>query len=142
MGNCGARVVISILVILVIAGCSDGKTVSTDASTSSAAAKPVDRGHLETVNAKSISGWAWNHRNPDDPVDVNIYDGDTLITSVSANGFRQDLLDGKKGNGKHHFSCTTPASFLDNKEHTVHARVAGTDIELVNSPKVVRLKPR
>jgi hypothetical protein len=122
--------------------CSNGEAVPTRGGSPSAGTTVVDRGHFEAVNAESISGWAWDPQKPDVPVDVNIYDGDRLLVTVPANEFRQDLLNAKKGNGKHRFRCTTPVSLSDGQSHTIHARIAPTDTELLNSPKVIQLNPK
>jgi len=142
MVNHYAKCVLGAALLFLIAGCSNGEAVPEAADAPSAAGNPVDRGHLEKVNAKSISGWAWDDQRPDEPVEVNIYDGDNLLATVSANEFRQDLLDAKKGDGKHRFSFATPASLGDGQPHTIHARIAGRDIELINSPKVLKFQPR
>jgi hypothetical protein len=117
-----------------VAGCFDAS-----GRTPSVPRLQVDCGHLGTVTAESISGWAWDGHDPDEPVEVDIYDGDELLTTVTADEFRQELVEAKRGNGRHHFTCPTPVELCDGRRHTVHVRVAGTDLELMYSPRTVEL---
>jgi hypothetical protein len=92
----------------------------------------VPRGALDAADAEQIRGWAFDPQHPDDPVRVEIYDGEALAATVVAGEFRQDLLDQKLGNGKHGFSGRTPGHFLDGKPHTLRLVLAGTEVELAN----------
>jgi RHS repeat-associated protein len=94
-------------------------------------------GYLDSADCNSISGWAWDGNQPSTSINVDIYDGNTFILSVAANQFRQDLLNAGLGNGYHGFSFATPASLKNGVAHTIHAKVAGTWIELGLSPKTV-----
>jgi hypothetical protein len=38
-------------------------------------------------------GWAWDANHPNTSINVDVYDGNTLIATVAANQFRQDLLN-------------------------------------------------
>jgi len=100
----------------------------------------VLEGVLETAHDSLISGWAWHKDRPDDPVDVELFDGQTSLMTVRADGFRKDLLDAKIGNGKHRFEVATPASLKDGKAHEIHARIAETSVELKDSPKQYQFK--
>jgi hypothetical protein len=103
------------------------------------ATKPTDRaeieGSLDLVDAQQIAGWAWDRAHPEDVVPVEIYDGTTLLSTVPADRFRQDLLEAHKGNGTHGF--VSPHAFDSNGRHTIHALALGK--ELVGSPKALPL---
>ena len=83
----------------------------------SAKASPTPRsnyaGHHGTTNCGQIAGWAWDSTRPDTPVNVDIYDGETLIATVVADSLRNDLLKANKGNGKHAFSYRVPDRLKD-----------------------------
>jgi hypothetical protein len=100
-----------------------------------------DDGYLDGADCTQIWGWAWDRNAPNTPVNVNIYDGNTLIASnVAANLFRQDLLNAGKGNGYHAFVINTPASLKDGKPHSVSVRFAsGTNSQnnLGSSPRQI-----
>jgi hypothetical protein len=70
---------------------------------------------------------------------VDIYDGDTKLTTVQAGEFRQDLAT--MGNGKHAFQFPTPDALKkDGKPHKIGARFAGTNKQLSGSPKDLKLQ--
>lgn len=91
---------------------------------------PRNEGEVEVVNCDVISGWAWDQTRPDVPIDVDIYDGTTLLARVSANIFRQGLYYYGVGDGRHGFSFPTPASLRDGQPHSIRVRYAGTDIDI------------
>ena len=90
-------------------------------------------GKFELVNANVILGWAMDRTKPNQPVIVDIYDDATLLVSLGAGEFRQDLLAAGKGDGKHAFKVATPESLKDGKPHVIHAKCAG--VELPSSPR-------
>jgi hypothetical protein len=100
-----------------------------------------DDGYLDGADCTQIWGWAWDRNAPNTPVNVNIYDGNTLIASnVPANIFRQDLLNAGKGNGYHAFAINTPTSLKDGKPHSISVRFAsGTNSQnnLGSSPRLI-----
>lgn len=90
---------------------------------------------LDVVDSERIHGWAWDVNDPDRPVELIIYDGNDMITTIVADDFRQDLLDAGKGNGKHAFDLPFPAELCDGAEHLIHAQVVG-------EPPMLGLLPR
>lgn len=102
---------------------------------------PRTEGYLDGANCEAIYGWAWDRQQPDAQVNVEIYDGGSLLATVPASNFRQDLLDAGAGNGQHGFTYPTPASLKDAQPHSIHARVAGTDFDVYESPKIVTCSP-
>jgi hypothetical protein len=97
-------------------------------------------GNIDKIDREQIGGWAWDKNQPDTPIKVDIYDGDKLIGTATADVFRKDLQDEGMGNGKHGFSYPTPDSLKDGKPHTVRVKTSGTNIEIGGSPKVVTLR--
>jgi hypothetical protein len=98
----------------------------------------ADAGVLEGVDRNGISGWAWDKSAPNKAVKVDIYDGEKLLATVVADVPREDLAAAGKGDGRHGFSCASPAALTDGKPHVVHARINGTGIELSGSPKTLK----
>jgi hypothetical protein len=96
-------------------------------------------GVLEQANEEEIAGWARDRNQPNSAVQVNIYDGETLLATLPADGFRQDLLDQGMGDGRHGFSYPTPASLKDSRSHTIRVKMAGNNAELFASPKTIVL---
>ena len=95
---------------------------------------PIE-GYLEAVNVKEVVGWAWNKDQPQVAVDVEILDGDRVITRVPAADARDDLRKNNIGDGKHGFAIPTPEHFKDGAIHSVHVRVVGEVNDLKNSPR-------
>jgi len=87
-------------------------------------------GFLEMVTCDVLSGWAWAPSQPETPLKIDLYDGDRLLATTSAELFRQDLLDGRKGNGRHQFIQKTPPAIRDGQLHSIRARVQGTSFTL------------
>src|SRR5262249_18522225 len=87
-------------------------------------------GTIDSVEGTQIAGWAWDMNHPDDPVSVDIYQDDTLLASVLADEFRQDLLDAGKGNGRHAFFHTVSSLPEGEKVLRVRVKISGTDVEL------------
>jgi hypothetical protein len=99
------------------------------------ASPSMARGTLDRVGCERIEGWAWNPQRPDTPIEVELYDGENLLATVIADRLRQDLVRGKKGDGRHGFVFTTPASLKDGNNHEIHAKVPGTGFDLNKSPQ-------
>jgi hypothetical protein len=63
-------------------------------------------------------------------VNVDIYDGDTLLATVAADQFRQDLATAGKGDGRHGFVYTVPTSLKDGRPHAIRLTISGTQVDL------------
>jgi len=98
-------------------------------------------GFLDRVDCQMISGWAFDAKRPDLPINVEIFDGEVLLKTVPANVFRPDLLDAAKGNGRHSFAIPIPASLNDGNAHSLRAKVEGTGFELRRSRQTERVEP-
>jgi hypothetical protein len=125
-------------------GSTDWAVTSLDSSVRQKSFKSVFRkawpryeGHHDLADCKWIQGWVWDMKRPGTPVDVEIYDGDTLLVTVTANGYREDLLQVCKGNGKHAFRYPVPRHLRDGRPHSIHVKVAGSDYYLGSTPKEI-----
>jgi SAM-dependent methyltransferase len=87
-------------------------------------------GYIEAIEGDQICGWAWDELHPGTPTSLDVYDGKTLLATISAEQFRQDLLDAGIGDGKHGFLCTLPRALRGGRRHAVRVKVSGTDVEL------------
>ena len=94
-------------------------------------------GFHDTSDCAGISGWAWDRSRPNSPIAVDLYDGDRLLAKLSADRFRQDLLEGGKGNGSHGLTYAWPPSVRDGRPHTIRLKVSGTDVELQNTARSI-----
>lgn len=135
----------TLVLTLVAGGCStqsppagDGNSDRSQPSASSVGSPPSTpskpagayEGFLETVSCDSLSGWAWDMSQPESPLMIDLYDGDRLVATTSAELFRQDLLEARKGNGRHQFIQPTPSEIKNGQPHSLRALVKGTSFTL------------
>ena len=92
---------------------------------------------IQGVNCNAISGWVWDKYKPKAPVLVELWDGDHFLTNISADQFRQDLLDAGYGNGRHAFRLPTPPQIKDGQSHSIRLRVADARSDLASTQSVV-----
>ena len=98
---------------------------------------PQLQGFHDAAGCDSIQGWAWDQASPNSPVSVDIYDGNTFIAIVSANMYREDLLNAL-GSPNHGFSFLTPAALKDGAVHTINVKFSGTSILLSNTTRKIQ----
>ena len=84
------------------------------------------QGSLDVASCGSITGWAWDSTQPNTHINVDLYDGTTLIETVAANIYNAGLYGAGIGNGEHEYVFTTPASLKNGQNHTIHGMIAGT----------------
>lgn len=105
-------------------------------NSASPSAPPAYEGYLDVVNCDAIIAWGWDSNRPNDPVKLDIYDGNLLLATVVAEHFRQDLLNAGKGNGKHYVIWNVPVQLKDGKPHVITVKYGGTALE-VAPPKEI-----
>lgn len=120
---------------LSLLSCSGNKPTGNSSSPAPSSGPPAYEGYHDIANCNAILAWGWDMNRPNDPVKLDIYDGNVLLTTVSADGFREDLLNVGKGNGKHAMYFPVPPQLKDGKKHIITIKFAGTTVELSNGPK-------
>jgi hypothetical protein len=95
------------------------------------------RGHHGYTDCQWIRGWVWDSGDSDAVFQVDVYDGITLLGTVTADQFRSDLRDAGIGTGKHGFALRVPASLRNGKPHTIRVRLHGTDVDLADTPQTI-----
>jgi|GEM_PF-1232687 len=86
-------------------------------------------GRHDGQGCNAIEGWAWDANDPSGTVNVDIYDGATLISTVACTLYRQDLAD-VIGNPYHGFIFHTPDILRDGHPHTITVKFGGTNTNL------------
>ncbi len=94
----------------------------------------VYEGVHEYTACDVIRAWAWKPNQPEETVDVDVFDGDALVVTQSADVYRRDLLAAGKGDGSHGFELRTPSRLRDGEPHTIRLRVSGSSFDLTNTP--------
>lgn len=94
-------------------------------------------GHHEASDCVRTAGWVWDRTRPDAPVVVEIYDGDRRIGTAIADVYRRGLAESEKGGGSHAFYFEHPDELRDGRAHELSVTVAGGDVALLASPRVI-----
>jgi hypothetical protein len=90
------------------------------------------------ASCERVSGWAYDLSNPDSSIDVSIYDGDSLLTTLHANLSRPAVRAAGHGTGVYGFEYAIPTSLKDGRSHTISVRVTANGRELYGSPKSLK----
>lgn len=100
-------------------------------------AGPAADGFLDGGDCLGTTGWAWDPAHPDTPVTLDVWSGESLLGTVTADWFRWDLLATGRGNGQHAFRFVFPAQGSLGTGRAVTVRFAGTNRGLRGSPTTV-----
>jgi len=100
--------------------------------------EPEFEGFHDVASPEVVVGWAWDRKRPSRPLLVDIFDGGRLLSRVTANEPRNDLLSAGKGDGSHGFTYRVPARLRDGKKHVIRVQVAGSRFPLEATPKSFR----
>lgn len=89
------------------------------------------QGFIDAIERGVVYGWAWNPRQPMERVDVEILHGETQLTTVRADLFRDDLVDLEIGDGQHAFEYTLPEELIGRIDPAeIEVRFAGSEVPL------------
>ena len=80
-------------------------------------------GYLDSASNTEIAGWVYHGDNPNTPLTVEILADGSVLATIIADGFREDLLRAGKGNGNHAFRFSMPAG--QSAKSRLRARVTG-----------------
>ncbi len=90
-------------------------------------------GWQDETNGVYVSGWAWDRDRPSAQLDVEIYDGGTLLATIAADTLRTDLREADIGDGRHGFTYLLDRHIRDRRAHHITVRVAETGVTLRDS---------
>src|SRR5262245_7608744 len=93
-------------------------------------APPTFAGFVDHAGCDFIGGWAADRAQPNTPIMASLYDGTTLLTTVTTNGSRPDVGTFLGDNGVHGFNIPTPVSLKDGVAHSVHVKFESSTTEL------------
>jgi O-antigen biosynthesis protein len=91
-------------------------------------------GNVDRICLEEISGWVWDPVHPNDAVDIEILDGDTVVLKMPADQLREDLIARGKGNGRHGFTVPNVGGIFPLSRHRVRVRRASDGWDLPASP--------
>ena len=100
---------------------------------------PDPKGNFEGVRDHHALGWAFDPQRPGDRLTVEIVCDGRVVASGPADRFRPDLLKAGLGDGRCHFDLPLSPVLFDGRDHTLVARVAGTERQIHGGPHVVNI---
>jgi len=113
-------------------------SASTTATIASGGTPPNYEGYFDGANCDGLWGWAADRNRLNTSINVDIYDGSTLIlANVPANQSRPDVGSYLGDNGLHGFGLATPASLKNGQPHSLTVKFAGTSQSLTLSPRSI-----
>jgi GT2 family glycosyltransferase/glycosyltransferase involved in cell wall biosynthesis len=89
--------------------------------------KPKMRGNLDSFVNGVVEGWAIDESAPMRRLQVEIWRDNVLLDAAEASLPREDLAAAKLGDGKCAFRIRVPAGPSDGKEHTIFAKISGSE---------------
>jgi hypothetical protein len=98
-------------------------------------------GMVLSADDHAIAGGVWDMTRPDHRVRVAIYDGETLLATVVADQFGQQILDHKIGDGRHGFVYIFPARLKDGRVHEIRVCSAETGFLLRQGARRILFRP-
>lgn len=113
---------------------SSSTNLSNSPKSLSCGAPPAYEGWVDFADCNVIRGWAADKSRLNTSINVGIYDGTTLLTSVPASQLRSDVGAYLKDNGLHGFNVATPDA-LKTGQHTLSVKFESLATQLSNSPK-------
>ena len=95
------------------------------------------QGAIETADCDTVVGYVWDRSHPKESLSVDILDGNTVIGTVSADIYRNNLFTEGIHRGPYGFSFQLPPSVRDGNLHRIGVRVSVSNVPLRDSPKPV-----
>lgn len=97
----------------------------------------VYEGFIDHVSCDSITGWAADRNRLNTSINVKIYDGATLVSTVLARDLRTDVGNYLGDNGRHGFAIPLPSRFKDGQQHILRVRFEESTTNLNGSPQTL-----
>lgn len=95
------------------------------------------QGFLDRADLSGISGWARDTEEVSRRVELEVFDGETLLTRVVADRLRPDLLRAEIGDGCYGFWVQFPEGLLPCAVHQISVRFKDGHAHVAKSPKLV-----
>lgn len=102
-----------------------------------AATRTTLQSNIDSAGWTGITGWVWNPGNPGERIVLELSDGDSVLATVLATEYREDLEAAGIGDGRHGFSMTFTETLLPQARHVLHLRPVGSEADLPSFPLVL-----
>lgn len=119
-----------------VATATPNGTEPATAAAADAVREPEVQGFIERMEPTRVSGWAWDRTAPGCALEIEIQVDGRAVGTTKADRFRQDLKDGRIGDGCHAFQVFLDEPLPIPEPHRIsawaHAGVDGTAVPLVD----------
>ena len=95
------------------------------------------QGRVDVVSPHRIAGWARDLAAPNHPVVVRIIDNGTVIGTVTANRYRDDLSQAGVGDGDCSFVLELAQALSSDIRHVIQVQWQANDQDLPGSPRII-----
>jgi RHS repeat-associated protein len=112
-------------------------TVTVGVTTSGCPTPPLYEGWLDGADCSTIFGWAADRNRLNTSINVDVYDGATLLATVPANQLRSDVGAYLGDNGLHGYSYAVPTSLKNGQPHSITVKFSGTGTNLAGTPRSI-----
>ena len=92
---------------------------------------------IDFADWTGIRGWVWDPQEPQKRIALELLDGDTVLATVLASEYREDLEQAGIGDGRHGFSISFGETLLPYARHVLHLRPVGSRVEMPRFPLVL-----
>jgi glycosyltransferase involved in cell wall biosynthesis len=99
-------------------------------------------GYIDSVSHDRIQGWAHLPDHPEEPVELEVLDGDGVIARVVADRYRADLAAAGVSTGRHGFELYFAGGLAPERRHDLHIRRVQGGAPLGQSPVALPPVPR
>jgi hypothetical protein len=136
-------VIATMMSITLFAACTEGDDANTPANAAATSSPQTANtagsankspsgyyGAVDYRDCNEVKGWVWNGADPNAAIRVELYVDGKLADTQPARNPRPDLKSSNLGTGNYGFAIKIPASYKDGNQHTVSAKVAGSDYTL------------
>jgi GT2 family glycosyltransferase/glycosyltransferase involved in cell wall biosynthesis len=94
-------------------------------------------GFIDAMSTDLIRGWAWDATTPNEPIAIEVLDGETIVLKLMADLYRPDLHEAGFGDGRHGFIIVTPGAIFTKSHHKLRIRRATDGVDLGNSGQII-----
>ncbi len=93
--------------------------------------------NIDFADWTGVKGWIWDPQQPQKRIALELLDGDTVLATVLASEYREDLEQAGIGDGRYGFSISFGETLLPYARHVLHLRPVGSKVEMPRFPLVL-----
>jgi glycosyltransferase involved in cell wall biosynthesis len=94
-------------------------------------------GVIDIANWTCIEGWAWDPKNPEKRIRLELVEDGVQLATTIAGRHRRDLAQAGIGDGSHAFRFDLSSVLLTDGRHVLHLRCADTGATVPGSPAIL-----